>query len=91
MKTLELSKQETADAVASLRRYCDENLEPIGELAGSLLLGYFLEEIGPLIYNRAVADAQARLASLTADLSGDLWTEPMGYWPRQDAKRRVKR
>jgi uncharacterized protein (DUF2164 family) len=34
--------------------------EPIGNLAAGALLGYFLEELGPLVYNQRVADLQAR-------------------------------
>jgi uncharacterized protein (DUF2164 family) len=47
--------------------------EPIGELAAGLLLNYFLEEIGPVIYNKAIGDAQARMTQRVADLSGELY------------------
>lgn len=81
--TIELSKQARADAIASIRRYFDENLsEPIGELPAGLLLNYFLEEIGPAIYNRAIADAQARVQSRVADLTGELFVEEFQHWPR---------
>lgn len=35
--------------------------EPIGDLAAGLLLNCFLKELGPLIYNKAIVDAQARM------------------------------
>src|SRR5512140_2959902 len=41
---IEISKQKRADAIASLKRYFEENMEPIGDLPASLLLNYFLEE-----------------------------------------------
>lgn len=89
--TIELSKQARTDAIASIRRYFDENLsEPIGELPASLLLNYFLEEIGPAIYNHAIADAQARLHSRVADLTGELFDEEFQYWPRA-ARRKSSR
>ena len=55
--TPELSKQARADAIASLQRCCRENFsEPLGDLAAALLLNFFLREIAPAIYNRAIAD-----------------------------------
>ncbi len=87
-----LDKQARAEAVASLRRYFDENMpEPLGELPAGMLLDYFLEEVGPLVYNQAVADAQTRVLRHAGDLTGDLYEKPLGYWPRTDAKRKSKR
>jgi uncharacterized protein (DUF2164 family) len=92
MKPMELSKPMRADAIASLQRYFEENLpEPVGELPAGLLLDYFLEEIGPAIYNRAIADAQAVLQLRVADLAGELFADAMGYWPKVDAKRKKRR
>lgn len=50
------------EAIVSIMRYFKENMDdPIGNIAAGGLLGYFLEEIGPLVYNKAVADVQERL------------------------------
>ncbi len=77
------------DAIASLKRYFDENLpEPLGGLPAGMLLDFFLEEIGPVVYNQAISDAQTRLQRNLADLSGDLYEKPFGYWPALDAKRK---
>ena len=51
----------------------------------------FLEEIGPAIYNQAIADAQTRLTQRVADLSGELYSNEFQYWPRADAKRKSRR
>ena len=56
-----------------------------------MLLDFFLEEIGPLIYNAAITDAQTRLQRNVSDLSGDLYEKPFSYWPRVDAKRKPRR
>jgi uncharacterized protein (DUF2164 family) len=89
---IELSKQARADAIASVQRYFEENmLEPIGELPAGLLLNYFLEEIGPAIYNRAIVDAQARMVQRVSDLSGELYAGEFPYWSRVDAKRKGRR
>jgi len=86
--SIELSKQARVEAVASIQRYFERNMpEPIGELPAGLLLNFFVEEIGPAIYNKAIADAQARLTVRVADLSGELYEDEFQYWPRVDAKR----
>jgi uncharacterized protein (DUF2164 family) len=89
--TLELSKPEQAQAVASIRQYFEKNMaEPIGELAAGLLLNFFVEEIGPVIYNRGVSDAQDRMQLRVADLSGELYADTFQYWARA-AKRKGHR
>ena len=86
--SIELSKEARAEAVASIQRYFERNMpEPIGELPAGLLLNFFVEEIGPAIYNKAIADAQARLAMRVADLSGELYEDEFQYWPRVEARR----
>ena len=86
--SIQLSKRVRDDAIASIQQYFERNLtEPIGELPASLLLNYFIEEIGPAIYNQAIVDAQARLQQRVADLEGELYEEPFQYWHRAKAKR----
>jgi uncharacterized protein (DUF2164 family) len=88
---IELTKPQRADAIASIQRYFEENLEPIGDLPAGLLLNFFLEEIGPAVYNQAIIDAQGRLQQQLSDLSGELYADEFQYWPRADAKRRSRR
>jgi len=61
--------------------------EPIGELPAGSLLNFFVEEVGPAIYNQAVADAQSRMQQRVADLDGELYEEAFQYWSRVKAKR----
>ncbi len=89
---IELSKQARHDAIGYIQRYFDENLpEPIGELAAGLLLNFFLEEVGPAIYNGAVADAQTHLQQRVLDLTGEVYADESQYWSKIDAKRRSRR
>ena len=89
MTNIELNKQARAEAIASIQRYFREELpEPIGDLPAGLLLNFILEEIGPAIYNKAIADAQARLSMRVQDLSGELYSDEFQYWARVEAKRR---
>lgn len=92
MIPIEISKQARGDAIASLKRYFEENLsEPIGDLPASLLLNFFLEEVGPAIYNQAIADAQTRMQQRVSDLSGELYADEFQYWVKADAKRKNRR
>jgi uncharacterized protein (DUF2164 family) len=89
MKVLELNKLQREEAVASLKRYFEENLpEPLGDLPAGLLLDYFLEEVGPVIYNQAIQDAQTRILQRASDLPGELFADEFQYWPNQKARRR---
>jgi uncharacterized protein (DUF2164 family) len=90
--TMDLTKQTRADAIASIRRYFDENMqEPIGDLPAGLLLDFFVDEVGPVIYNRAIADAQSRMQQRVLDLTGELFEDELQYWPKADAKRKSRR
>jgi uncharacterized protein (DUF2164 family) len=92
MTTIEIPPQLRAGAVASIQRYFQENMaEPIGELPAGLLLNFFVEEVGPVIYNQAIRDAQTRMQQRASDLDGELYAEAFQYWPKIDAKRRNRR
>jgi uncharacterized protein (DUF2164 family) len=41
---------------------------------------FFLKEIGPSVYNRAVADAQERLLARVQELDIDVHESEFGYW-----------
>ncbi len=82
--TIEISNDASKAAIASIQRYFAENLdEEIGNLAAGALLGFFLKEIGPVVYNQAVADAQARLQVRVAELDAEVYEEPFAYWSKQ--------
>ena len=67
--SIELNKDVRAQAVASIERYFKENLdERIGNIQAAALLNFFVEEIGPSIYNQAVVDAQERLQTRVMEL-----------------------
>ena len=82
---LELSEHARKEAIASIQQYFRANMpDEIGILAAGLLLDYFLEEIGPTIYNQAIADVQARVA----ELDGELFADPFQYWNRVEQRRK---
>jgi uncharacterized protein (DUF2164 family) len=89
--TVELSKDARNAAIASIERYFAENMdEKIGNIAASGLLGFFLEEIGPSIYNKAVADVQERLQSRIAEVDIEVHEDEFGYWQKFDRKAKVR-
>jgi uncharacterized protein (DUF2164 family) len=86
---IELSKEARKDAIASIERYFQENMEEkIGNIAAAGLLSFFLEEIGPSIYNRAVANAQERLQARVQDLDFEVHEDEFAYWRKYDKKRK---
>lgn len=67
---------------ASIKRYFAENLDQdIGDLKADLLLDFAVREIGPSVYNQAIADAQAYFQGRVADLEGVCFQKEFGYWP----------
>ena len=91
MISIEIPKQARADAIASIQRYFQENMpEPVGNLPAGLLLNFFIEEIGPVIYNRAISDAQSRMQQRVSDLDGELYAHEFEYWPKIDSKRKKR-
>lgn len=86
---VEIPKQARSDAIASLKRYSRENMpEALGDLAAGLLLDFLLEEVGPVIYNQAIADAQGRMGQIVSELNGDLYLDEFQYWSRRERKQR---
>ena len=90
--TIELTKEARADAIASLQRYFDTDMgEPIGNIAAGALLGFFLEEIGPTIYNKAVADVQERLQRRILELDYEVHEDEFQYWKKYDSKSKTRK
>lgn len=87
--SIELPKDMRQQAITSIQRWFDEHMdEPIGNVAAGGLLGYFLEEIAPLVYNQAVADVQERLQARLAEIDLEVHEEPFQYWRKIDRPRR---
>ena len=88
---IELDKQARQQAITSIERYFRENMdEPIGNVAAAGLLGFFVEEIGPVLYNQAVRDVQERLQARIAELDIEVHEEEFDYWRRYDKAARRK-
>jgi uncharacterized protein (DUF2164 family) len=90
--SIELSKEARAQAIASIERYFAEHMdERIGNIAAGALLGFFLDEVGPSIFNQAVAEVQERLQARVLELDIDVHEDEFGYWPKQAKAGRPRR
>lgn len=87
---IELDKETRARAIASIERWFqDEREERIGNIAAGALLGFFLEEIGPSVYNQAVAQVQERLMQRIGELDIEVHEDEFGHWRKIDAAARA--
>ena len=83
--TIELNKEARATAVASIERYFKENFDgmKVGNIQAAALLHFFVEEIGPSIYNHAVAEVQERLMVRLSELDIEHHEDEFGYWAKR--------
>ena len=64
----------------------EEYGESLGELGAGTFLTFCLKELGPAIYNQAVADAQARLQERVTDLENICFAAETSYWDKGSKK-----
>jgi uncharacterized protein (DUF2164 family) len=87
--SIELNKEARAQAIASVERYYkEERDEKIGNIAAAAFLNFFLEEIGPSIYNQAVADVQERLMGRVNEVDIECHEDEFGYWQKRAKAKR---
>lgn len=81
---IRLTDEAKKQAIASIRRYFQEEWEQdIGDLKAGLVLDYVLRELGPTVYNRAIADARAFFEERAADLDGVCYQAEFPYWTKK--------
>lgn len=90
--TIELPRETRDQAIASIERWFrEERDEKIGNIAAGALLGFFLDEIGPVLYNRGVADAQERIRARVDEVDIDVHEEEFDFWRKFDKQRKAGR
>lgn len=78
--SITLPPDTTKRAIASIKQFSADHLdEEFGDLKAQLLLDFFLKELGPSVYNRAIADAQKYFQERTLDLEGVCHEKEFGY------------
>lgn len=68
IKMDEVTKEEMRKRIAIY--FYEERDEDLGELASQLILEFFLEELGPYIYNQGVEDAYIYTKDKAEDMLG---------------------
>ncbi len=90
--SIELTREERAQAVASIERWFSAELDQrIGNITAGALLGFFLEEIGPLVFNQAVRKVQDRLQERVQELDFEFNEDGFQYWRRRHAAGKAPR
>lgn len=89
---IELTKEAKEEALNSLQKYFEVNLDQtIGNIAAGALLSFILEEIGPSIYNKGVTDAQERMQMRLSELDYEIHEEEFQYWQRIDRQKKGRK
>ena len=89
--TIELSRETQQVLTGSLQRYFKENMEEeIGNLTAGALLNFILAEVGPLVYNKAVADVQQRLQARIMEIDLEVYETEFEYWSKKDRPKKGK-
>jgi len=64
------------------RFLAEESDDAIGDLKALLVLDFCLKEIGPSVYNQAIADAQSYMQEKVTDLGGVRYEPEAGFWKK---------
>ena len=62
--------------------------EKIGNITAGALLDFLLEELGPIVYNKAVSDVQERLQSRVMEVDIEEHEDDFQYWSKHDRQRK---
>jgi len=70
-KKIELSKENREKVIVAIKKYFQsERDEELGDLASSLILDFFIEELAPEFYNQGVYDSYRYMSERVEDLLG---------------------
>ena len=80
---IKLEKNTEKYLVDSIKRFFATELDDeIGDLKATRVLDFCIKEIGPSIYNQAIADAQAYFQEKTSDLGGERYEPEFHFWKK---------
>ncbi|PKQ15709.1 MAG: DUF2164 domain-containing protein [Actinobacteria bacterium HGW-Actinobacteria-7] len=70
--------------LGSIKRFFAEELDAqIGDLKAARVLDFCVREIGPGVYNQAIADAQTYFTEKVSDLAGVRYEPEFDYWKKR--------
>lgn len=68
---MKISKEAKDEMITAIKRYfLNERDEDLGDLASSLILDFFIEELGPRFYNQGIQDAYGYMQDKIEDMLG---------------------
>lgn len=71
---IRLSEQRRANLIRALQQHFDENFdESLSQFRGEGLVDFFVEQLGPAVYNQGVRDAHAYMQEKLTDLEGEVY------------------
>ncbi|MUT66269.1 DUF2164 domain-containing protein [Paenibacillus sp. NEAU-GSW1] len=74
MMKLKLEREQKMQLVQRVQHYFEqERSETIGSIAAEQLLDYMLAELGPIVYNQAIADARRTVIEKMQSIEDDLY------------------
>lgn len=81
--SISLAKETEKHLTSSIKRFFVEEMDDgIGDLKAMRLLEFFIREIGPNIYNQAIANAQGYIQEKASD-PGDLYyQDEFDFWKK---------
>lgn len=84
-----LSPDTRRQLLESIKQFAAEHLdEPIGDLKAGLFLDFCLAEVGAVVYNQAITDAQRYFQDRTTDLDGVCHQPEFTFWKAPGGKKR---
>lgn len=69
------------------RFFADEFDLELSDLKSALVLTYVLKEIGPLVYNQAIRDAERFVSERVGDLESTCYEKEFTYWTEKPKTR----
>lgn len=81
--SITLEKKTEKYLVDSIKRFFSQELDDdIGDLKAMRVLDFCIKEIGPSIYNQAIADAQAYIQEKASDMGGERYEPEFHFWKK---------
>lgn len=81
---IKLSAETEKTMISSIKGYFSKNMEEeIGDMKAGFLLDFFLKELAPTVYNKAVSDAKFSLQNSLNDLDGSCFEAEYTYWAKR--------
>lgn len=80
---IRMEKDTEKRLLASIKQFIADTFdEDIGDLKAAQVLEFFVKEIGPSVYNQAIADAQAYIQEKAGDLGEARYEPEFGFWKK---------